>query len=171
MLCDICHKNISTVHLTEIINDKVVEMHICQSCAKHKTEELKEQLSVSDFLGSLMDIGEASREETSFKCPLCGLKYKEFKKKGRLGCEKCYVTFKDMLFPLLKNIHSSTTHLGKTPLDVQIIREKSVEVKIKELKERLEKVIQKEEYEEAAALRDKIRKLEKSGKTDSNDNV
>jgi len=85
MLCDICHKNIATVHLTEIINDKVIEMHICQGCARNKTSELKQQLDISNFLGGLAAQDELPGEKRALlKCSFCGLAYAEFKKKGRL---------------------------------------------------------------------------------------
>ena len=68
MLCDICHKNIATIHLTEIVNDKVVELHACQACAKLKAQELSEQFSASDFVGGLADIGAAKKKEQTLKC-------------------------------------------------------------------------------------------------------
>ena len=161
MLCDICHKNIATVHLTEIINDKVVEMHICKKCAKMKTEELKKQLNISDFLGGLVDIGEVERAgKLLLKCSSCGLSYQDFKKKGRLGCQSCYVTFRQRLLPLLRKIHGSVRHTGKFPLHWE--KKISRQDNLRELKERLERAVKLEEYEEAAALRDEIRKLEKT---------
>lgn len=158
MLCDICHKNIATVHLTEIIKDKVTEMHICQSCAKSKTEELKEHLNISDLLGALADNTGVKKTDALIKCQFCGLTYADFKKKGRLGCHACYGAFKVQLLPLLKKIHGQQHHAGKFPL--QINKKATPETKIKELRERLELAIKLEEYETAAKLRDGIKKLE-----------
>ncbi|UCC94517.1 MAG: UvrB/UvrC motif-containing protein [Candidatus Omnitrophota bacterium] len=162
MLCDVCHKNIATVHLTEIINEKVVEMHICQECAKLKAEELKEQLSISDLLGGLVGMGPIEKEEKALHCPSCHLTYGEFKKKGRLGCGKCYATFKVQLLPLLKNIHGSTHHTGKAPFVKE--KKKSREETMKGLRNRLQRAIHLEEYEEAARLRDEIKNLERKDK-------
>ncbi|MCK5394013.1 MAG: UvrB/UvrC motif-containing protein [Candidatus Omnitrophica bacterium] len=158
MLCNICHKNKATVHLTEIINDKVVELHICQVCAQLKTEELSEQMNMSDFLGGLAGGIDGHKEVYSLKCPSCGLLYGEFKKKGRLGCGECYSFFRKQLLPLLKKIHSSIRHVGKIPkaVDKKIV----VKVTIKELKVSLSRAINLEEYEEAARLRDRIKELE-----------
>lgn len=163
MLCDICHKNSATVHLTEIINDKIIEMHICQACAKSKTEELNEQLNMSDFLGGLVGVGEAKKEERLLKCSSCRLSYSEFKKKGKLGCNYCYVTFRRQLLSLLKKIHGSVRHIGKCPLHID--KKMPIEAKIKEVHERLERAIQLEEYEEAAGLRDEIKRLKRNKKT------
>lgn len=157
MLCDICHKNIATVHLTEIVNDKVTEMHICQFCAKSKTEELKEQFNISGLLGGLADAAGVRKQDALLKCNFCGLTYADFKKKGRLGCAKCYSSFKVQLTPLLKKIHSSIRHSGKFP--VQAAMKVSLDAKLKELKDCLERAVKLEEFEEAAHLRDEIKKL------------
>ncbi len=161
MLCDICHKNKATVHLTEIVNNKVVELHICQVCAQFKTEELSEQMNMSDFFSGLAGNVDAHEEGYSLKCPSCGLFYSEFKKKGRLGCGECYSSFRKQLLPLLKNIHSSIKHVGKTPKAVD--KKIFIKVKIKELTESLNRAINLEEYEEAAKLRDRIKELENNG--------
>ena len=82
----------------------------------------------------------------------------DFKKIGRLGCSGCYDAFRKYLIPLLKRIHGSNKHYGKMPLS----QAKPVELKseIEELKTKLQKAIQKEEFEEAANLRDTIKDLE-----------
>lgn len=157
MLCDICHKNIATIHLTEIVNEKVIELHLCQECASAKTEELKHQLSLSDFLTGLVERHQP-QEKQNIICPLCGLTFSEFKKKGRVGCCKCYGTFKEYLIPLFSKIHGSAHHAGKVPRTI----EKNMEDKrkIKELKKRLERAVMLEEYEDAARIRDDIKILE-----------
>lgn len=156
MLCDICHKNIATVHLTEIINDKVVEMHICQNCTKTKTKEFKDNLTIPELLTGLMDTGETHKREISLKCPFCGLTYADFKKKARLGCGRCYSVFKVQILPLLKKIHGSLTYAGKSAITAQ---KDSFPDGVKELKTRIERAIKLEEYEEAARLRDELKKL------------
>jgi len=158
MLCDICQKKNATVHLTEIINGKVMELHLCDECAKAKSEELKHQLSLTDFLSGLFD-KKSLREKKSAVCPGCGLTFAEFKKSGRLGCSKCYEVFRDQLVPLLRKIHGSVHHAGKGPCFQQ--KNVSQEQIIAELKERLNRAVLLEEYEEAARIRDRIRNLEK----------
>lgn len=159
MLCDICHKNIATVHLTEIIDDKVVEMHICQSCSKFKSEELKEQLSSGALMGIFSEKSGSTREDKLLKCSFCGMTYEEFKKKGKMGCGNCYVTFKSKVTGVLKKIHGSNHHVGKCPLPLGT--DVSVNAKAEKLRDRLERAILLEEYEEAARLRDELRTLKK----------
>jgi len=157
MLCDICHKNIATVHLTEIVNENVMELHLCQECARLKTEGLKYQLNLSDFLTGLVEKYEP-QEKKSLTCPLCGLTFYEFKKKGKMGCSRCYETFKAQLLPLFRKIHGSVHHVGKSPRRVK--DNMHIKRKMKELKKRLERAVTLEEYEEAAQIRDEIKALE-----------
>jgi len=138
-------------------------MHICQSCAKSKAQELKKQLSISELLSGLMDIEGIAETRPAVKCPKCGMTYADFKKQGRLGCENCYTTFKDKLFPLLRKVHGATRHSGKVPGIV--IKKMGASEGLKELKKRLERAIEMEEYEEAARLRDEIKKIENKDKS------
>ena len=161
MLCDICSKNSATVHLTEIIGGKITEVHLCEDCAKKKTEEFQKQFSIADFLSELVDMeGAETISLPKIACSHCGLTYKNFKETGRLGCPKCYEAFGTQLQQLIRKIHGSLRHRGKSPT-VKMRKEVSVETRIKELKSYLERAIKLEEYEEAARIRDEMRILEK----------
>lgn len=160
MFCDICGKNKATVHLTEIVDNEMSELHLCEECAREKSSQMEQHFGLSDLLAGLTDLGSAlgtpiTKEK---KCSDCGLSIADFKKTGRLGCSECYGVFKEFLTPLLKRIHGSTQHLGKTPVKIpKVSRPKS---ELENLKAKLQKAIQLEEFEEAAKLRDKIRRLE-----------
>jgi protein arginine kinase activator len=77
---------------------------------------------------------------------------------GRVGCSNCYKEFKENLSPIIKTIHSSIEHKGKVPLisgdDVKLEKE------IRDLKFRLKEEVTVENFEEAAKLRDTIKKLQ-----------
>lgn len=169
MMCDVCGKREATVHLTEIVNDKMTKLHLCEECAKEKGAEMEEHFGLSDLLAGLADLGAPA--ETSIiekvKCPSCGFTYQDFKKVGRLGCGDCYEAFKKQLGPLLKRIHGADRHVGKIPVTVgKTIKDTRT---LQELKMQMEKAIQAEEFEEAARLRDKIKELEKkNGKSADN---
>ncbi len=161
MTCDICGKKEATVHLTEIVNDKIAKLNLCEECAKEKGAEMEEHFGLSDLLAGLADLGAGISTEAGdkIKCSACGFTYRDFKKAGRLGCGECYEAFKKQLAPLLKRIHTADRHVGKVPLmagktvnDAQALRE---------LRMKMEKAIQFEEFEDAAKLRDRIRELEK----------
>ncbi|MBD3265013.1 MAG: hypothetical protein GF375_07910, partial [Candidatus Omnitrophica bacterium] len=115
MLCDICKKNTATVHLTEIVKDKIVEMHICKSCAQEKSGEIKGQFQKPDSPSGL-SAGENIKKSSEYlKCPKCGMFFKDFKRKGKFGCDNCYEAFKEIIIPLVKKIHASDKHRGKSP--------------------------------------------------------
>jgi len=165
MLCDICKKKEATVHLTEIVDDKVKKLHLCEDCAREKSEEMEAHFGLADLLSGLADLAPAKTkrteetQEVSVKCPKCGFTFRDFRKIGRLGCPACYDTFKDNLSPLLKKIHGSERHTGKIPSRKEVKRD--TKTILANLKERLEEAVKHEEFEEAARLRDEIREIER----------
>lgn len=173
MLCDICKKKKANVHLTEIINDEVTELHLCDECAKSKGTQMQQHFSIADLLSGLVDFPSdrtARKQHVKLKCGSCGMEYADFKKLGRFGCSKCYGAFKRALYPLLKSIHGSTRHAGKEPQKAaprisrqQLSRaeERPSADELKGLKARLAEAVKREEFEEAAVLRDRIRAIEK----------
>jgi len=167
MLCDICGKKEATVHLTEIVNDKITKLHLCEACAKDKGTEMEEHFGLSDLLAGLADIGSGIEPGVggNIKCDFCGFTYQDFKKVGRLGCGQCYESFKKQLTPLLKRVHGADRHVGKVPLTIgKTVKDTKI---LQDLKVRMEKAIQFEEFEEAARLRDQIKELEKGAKNGS----
>ena len=94
-------------------------------------------------------------------CPSCGLSYAHFKQKGRLGCGDCYCAFSKSLERLLKNIHGSTAHTGKVPVSQQEMVKRHREIAA--LRGALEQAVEREEFEEAARLRDRIAAMEQKG--------
>ena len=160
MICDICGKNPATIHLTEIINGQVKEVHMCAACAKQKESEGQMHFDVSDFLYNLINTAGVKKRTKRLVCKNCGMSYSEFKRKGRFGCKDCYSAFREELLPLLKKIHGAVRHKGKFPPfgEYKVI---SLREKIESLRKYLEKAVKLEEYEEAARIRDQIKELEK----------
>jgi protein arginine kinase activator len=166
MLCQECQKRPATVHLTEIINDEQSVLHMCEECAREKGEfhfDAKPPFSIHNLLTGLMNMdsqhpGQVVGYATKVQCEKCGLTYAQFGQIGRFGCSHCYPTFGERLMPLMRRIHGSTQHVGKVPAragcTVKIRRS------IEEMRAELQLLIGREEFEQAATLRDKIRKLE-----------
>ena len=161
MLCDICKKNPATVHLTEIIDNQMNELHLCEQCAHEKSVQMEQKFGLSDLLAGLAEFGKPTKETeiVSLKCPNCGMTYANFKKIGRLGCPECYTAFHKYLGPLLKRIHGSSVHLGKSPFKTAKAVKKKVDTQ--DLRQKLQKAIEEEEFEEAARIRDQIKESEK----------
>lgn len=182
MLCNICNKNQATVHLTEIVDEQMSELHLCDECARKKSMEMEQQFGLSDLLAGLVDygkqIGSVEKGPIVAQCSHCGFAFEDFGKIGRLGCSECYASFVKNLGPLLKRIHGSNQHVGKSPLGFRapvIKKAKSVVVPVfasaslNELKDNLQKAIESEEFEEAARLRDLIKGMElKANEPDRN---
>ncbi|MFC1698370.1 UvrB/UvrC motif-containing protein [Candidatus Omnitrophota bacterium] len=163
MTCDICHKIEATVHLTEIVDNQITELHLCEECARQKGAQMEQHFGLADLLAGLADFGQQfeAAGKTESKCGNCGLAYEDFRRVGRLGCSECYEVFKDSLGVLLKRIHGSVQHLGRAPLrkvEPAPTTKKASEIDV--LKGKLQRAIKMEEFEEAAHLRDKIRALE-----------
>ncbi|MFA5144609.1 MAG: UvrB/UvrC motif-containing protein [Candidatus Omnitrophota bacterium] len=165
MLCDICGKNPATVHLTEIIDEQMNELHLCEECARQKNAQMEQQFGLSDLLAGMTEFTKPNTKEAealvAVKCASCGLTFADFKKIGRLGCGECYNSFKKYLGPLLKRIHGSGQHLGKSPF--KAVKSPKKEEGLRELRAKLQNKIEAEAFEEAAKIRDQIKEMEKNG--------
>lgn len=167
MKCQKCH-NAATLHITEVLGDEQFEeLHLCEQCAhKYLYEPQQKGAGGGGTPGKTGASPEPVSEgdETSFlnqhECPLCGIKFMEFRNSGRLGCPNDYQEFREELTPLLENIHGETRHCGKTPR--RLPQNKQTQSELIQLRNRLKQAITKEDYEEAARLRDRIRQLEAS---------
>jgi protein arginine kinase activator len=167
MKCQFCD-NLATVHLTKIVkaNKLKQELHLCERCARRHNlipDQATPHVDLKALLGLLLGplqqavTPQPPPEPLALTCPTCGLKYEEFRAEGRLGCPDDYIAFQATLEPLLERIHRSQMHAGKLPL---AIRRLNREAELKELKRKMKAAAKLENYEEAARLRDLIRRLE-----------
>ena len=158
MQCSICKEKPATVHLTQIVGDKMQKLDLCEDCAKTKGVNDPSGFALADImlgLGAAQEVEQAVG--TDLKCPRCGFSQGDFKKSGRLGCPGCYVTFAEGLRGLLKTMHKGTRHTGKAPEALRSTRENAD--KLKTLQAKLTKAIKDENYEQAAQVRDEIKQL------------
>jgi protein arginine kinase activator len=161
MLCTICKEKPATVHLTQIVGDKMQKLDLCEDCAKTKGINDPTSFGLAD-LDLVLGLGASQQLEQAaggveLKCPRCGFTQADFKKSGRLGCPECYKTFAEGLSGLLKTMHKGTRHTGKSPEALRASRENSD--RLKTLQKKLNKAIESENFEEAAQLRDELKKL------------
>ncbi len=156
MLCQICNESEATVHYTELADNKVSEIHLCERCAVEKGISVKPHFLLADLMAGLVEAEKFPSARRDKKCSFCGLTYSGFKSMGRLGCAKCYETFKESLGALLDRIHGCSIHTGKVPAVID--GEVDQALVIRKMRDRLQKLVEKEEFEEAARLRDEIRK-------------
>lgn len=168
MKCQNCHVAEATIHVKEVKNDEVTELHLCEKCAREKGFHAmveKGKLSIASQLVWMAEnlYPEGSSRIGTVKCSECGLKYSEFMKTGRLGCPVCYQDFGPQLKQILRRVHGTVRHVGKAPGKEGEQFERRRE--IQELHEKLERAIEREEYEKAAEIRDRIRGMESAGRT------
>lgn len=156
MTCQKCREE-ATVHLTESVNGEVREVHLCGSCAREAGLSMPKaapDLALEAVVQNLIvaHVGELVGELAQRSCPICGLKFMEFRTGGRLGCPHDYRVFERGLVPLIRRAHGATRHVGKVPR-----RRPDAPVDILEMRARLREAVAREDYEQAARLRDQIR--------------
>ena len=183
MKCDICHKNEATIHIQEIMKGQKKNLNICPECASEKnlTESEIEGFNLSEILYNLssqmMNSGNSSAKEQELPitdpallaqplvvCGKCAWDTSKFRETGRLGCAQCYSAFEPILRNAIRSMHKGGVHVGKHPDAVEGTNAE-IATKVMSLQKELEQHVTKEEYEEAAKLRDRINKLRKGGKS------
>ena len=186
MLCENCGKNEANVRYTQIINGVKKEMALCEKCS-HKLGiginhlDFNMPINLSSFFGEFLEENEPDfltqmLPQTSLICEQCNMTYDDFVKNGKFGCSNCYEVFSNKIDPLLKNLHGANRHVGrgikglksKNKIETKLVNESKKTQKettqlteLDELKNSLKQAIQEERYEEAAKIRDEIKKLEK----------
>jgi len=158
MLCDKCGKNTATTHIKKIINGIVTESNLCSDCAAKSGAAYKGGLY--DMLASVLgDISEMAVGDNQKRCPVCGTAFADIAKTGKAGCAECYKTFYTELYPYLKRIHGTVKHVGKIPNSAPLAVKPEAET-ADSLRLELNRLVSEERFEEAAVIRDKIKRLE-----------
>jgi protein arginine kinase activator len=148
--CSHCTKP-ATIHLTQIINNKIHKVDLCEDCPFKEGVTDPDGFSLADFL---MKPPESIAPEQALQCESCGFTPADFKKTGRFGCPHCYETFHDILEPMLANMHKDFVHRGKVP--EKALARMSRKRRLDQLELDLQDAIRTENYEHAAQLRDQI---------------
>ena len=163
--CDKCSKP-ATIHLTDIVNGKKSEVHLCEECAM-ADGLVKATLPLNQLLqglgltqgGSSGGALVKSSEPPELTCEVCGLTFGEFRQQGLLGCPHDYDAFAPALEALVERAQEgSAHHMGKVPGKAG--RDQKRATALLRLRANLRTAIGQEDYERAAALRDQIKELE-----------
>ena len=157
MKCQRCPKQ-ATLHITEVLAEgQFEELHLCEDCAHKYLYEPNQKQPKGASAGS-EEGDEAGAGLMSRECPVCGMKFIDFRNTGRLGCPHDYDEFKEELTPLLENIHGETRHSGKVPRRAP--RNTQQQTTLIQLRNELKRAVAAEDYEAAARLRDQIKVIE-----------
>lgn len=174
MKCMECHERPATLHLTQIINGQKNEHHVCEQCAQKKGyhSSNEEGYSLHDLITGLfgsVQIGlqqeQLMEQEDLVECHQCQMSFNEFRRIGRFGCAGCYDTFKYLLDPIFRRVHSgSLEHHGKIPKRQG--GKLHVQKELAAYRLELSRLIEQEEFEQAAVIRDKIKQIEQEKEGD-----
>ena len=181
MKCENCGRNEANVKYTQIINGEKKQMFLCEECSQklgindlHFNMPISFTSFLSDFFNDMNDISlmPTLGEESNIKCRKCGLTWDDFLHTGKFGCSNCYDDFELRIDPILRSMQGATNHVGrlgevrqgnevKQNLDDKVQKEENENVrKIEKLKNDLKQAIKEERYEDAAKIRDEIKKEE-----------
>jgi protein arginine kinase activator len=165
--CMRCSKP-ATLHITEIQMGQAQVVHLCETCAQKYLSSVEvggvpampdDDEAENEAEAELAaEEAEEAEEAPSPTCSGCGITFKQFRSVGRMGCSRCYSSFHDELVPLLESIHQETQHVGKCPPQTSESTLRHHE--LIRLRGELKTAVDKENYEEAARLRDRIQTLE-----------
>ena len=167
MLCQNCGKYEATTHVKRIVNGESAEAHLCSDCAKalgYNDVFGGFGNTFGDLLGSFFGEPQVSAiSSRTIRCEKCGNTFNDIVNSGKIGCADCYTTFYDKLLPSLQRIHGKTRHEGKNPTIIKAEVTDSANP-IEDLEEQLRFAIERQNFEKAAQLRDKINELKEGQK-------
>lgn len=159
MLCDQCRERDAVVHLTQIVEAQVSQLHLCEKCAAAKGIETTVAMPkhpLGDFLHAVQHQASPTAGDQA-RCAYCQTSLRDFRASGRLGCAQCYTAFEGALRELLRRVHGAARHRGRE-YEAPPLGGEGTE--IERLRDRLQQAVASEEFELAATLRDQIRALE-----------
>lgn len=180
MLCEKCKIREANIKYTEIVNGVKTEHNLCSHCAKEMdfgqyTALLDGEFPLGKLLSGLLGL-ETDTEETDARarvvCPTCGTSFDDFVENSRFGCPDCYGVFDLFIKDKIKQLQGSEEHKGRHPKymrsqkkEIQVSEgtvqntENSGETRVYHLEAELKAALKREDYQEAARLRDEIRGL------------
>ena len=156
--CGECKRPIA-VHYTEIVGNVITHIGMCSECP-----QLQKRLrGTPQFEGGEL-FGETT---TGLVCGECGHTLESVKVSRTVGCSNCYDVFGDILLSemiaynklppsLTKKKKAGPLHIGRSPGES---KEVSSSLRLIALNEALEETLRREDYEQAAMLRDQIKAL------------
>lgn len=182
MLCENCKKREANVRYSENINGIKKEINLCEQCSRKlgiidKMDFKIPSLDFSNFFGSFIedfstpDFIPLLNEVKLIKCDSCGSTFDDIINTGRYGCANCYDVFEDKMDPILKKLQGANRHNGRlgkiSDNNIKLNKnetqrsENTADNKLEKLQEQLKQAIKEERYEDAAKIRDEIKKKEK----------
>lgn len=156
-----CKRSIKIVY-KEIVGDAMHVTEMCAECPVYE-QKLHGQMRLAQTQG-------CSEEEAGLYCSSCHTSLESVLTGNPLGCAECYAVFADALLSTLLSEEAIPMHLAKNisakknqPLHMGKLPHASmappVSGRLTALNEALNEALKKENYEQAAWLRDQIKAL------------
>jgi protein arginine kinase activator len=161
MVCDVCKEGDVVIELTQVEGAEVRHLHLCERCAAERGVETTlaaAKPQIGEFLQAVHQQVALGADDGG-QCTFCGGTLRDFRASGRLGCAHCYDAFEKSLRELLRRVHGSSRHVGRRydpPNESEMERAGTVA----ELRERLRRAVETEQFEVAATLRDQLKGIE-----------
>ena len=156
--CSHCKKGIKVIY-KEIVGDSIVCNEMCADCPVLQ-QRLHGQTAPSTAKAGL------SETESGLCCGHCRTSLESVKMGGPLGCSECYAVFGDILIAELSETErlppgaeakkNQPLHIGKALKKPLTIPSSS---RLTALNEALNEALKKENYEQAAWIRDQIKEI------------
>jgi protein arginine kinase activator len=166
MKCTECGEREGVVNLTQIVDGEVRTGSLCAKCAAEKGLDSGTGLVDTPLGGFLAALGDGIDRDAPLataleaRCPGCGATLRDFRETGRVGCAECYTEFDPPLRELLRRLHGSTHHTGRRFAANAEVSTGGAGPSALDLRERLRRAIEGEQFEIAAELRDQLRERE-----------
>lgn len=159
MVCEHCKERDAVVNLTKIKDNTVTHEHLCERCAAEQGVETSvaqpKNSALTDFLQAVNQQTTAVPGDQA-ACHFCGATARDFRQSGRVGCARCYGAFERALRELLRRLHGNAQHKGRryVPPAAEVVEQAG---QVDQLRDRLQRAIEAEQFELAAELRDRLR--------------
>jgi protein arginine kinase activator len=168
MRCENCGRNESAIQLTQVENNEMRVLHLCEECAAERGVEIDAQKPNAPLADFLAQIGKVPDAPNLGRCPSCGMTAAHLRQAGRLGCTVCYSHYDEHLRGLLRRLHGSTKHVGKVVVSSGS-GDSQWTARIMSLRRSLQRAVEAEDFEFAASIRDQLRHLESTEPITSRD--
>ena len=164
MICEHCKERDGVVLLTKVKDGAVLQVRLCERCAAEQGVETTVATKTSALTDFLQAVNEKATAVTGDQaaCHFCGATARDFRQSGRVGCARCYGAFERSLRELLRRLHNATRHTGRryVPPAADVVEQAG---QLDQLRDRLQRAIDAEQFELAAELRDRLRAVEAQG--------
>ncbi len=158
MICERCHINKGTVQIHHIEGNVTTDHYYCNGCAEELVDSPDGIKNMEWCLDTVKHLPFKVNYIAMTTCEKCGMSYIQFKKTGKLGCDRCYTTFRSKILVEIKRLQGYQQHVGRVPFSMR--EQAELKRKVEMIRKALKKAIEIEAFEDAAMYRDQIKALE-----------